>query len=369
LEFKRIKSMKPIRFVLHGGVFLCCYGLNTYVHAQSTTTSSLSSSLEKAGTVHIPAYDLPLSIYMSEEAKRAYIELNKLASETRAAGDRKEIEYMERLELAARAAYPVIIEHRIIGGVRTELITPKQGVSERNRSRVLINLHGGGFNTPISEKNELIESIPVAAVGRITVISIDYRQAPEYKFPAASEDVAAVYKDLLGRYRPQSIGIYGCSAGGVLTAESIAWFQKENLPVPGAIGIFCAGADHLHGGDSAYYAMPFLGGRPAPLHPNPIGPEDYFSNADPRDPLVSPVLYRSVLSKFPATLVITGTRDFRLSPAVYTYSRLVREGVDTELHVWEGMWHAFLYSVDTPESKEAFDITAKFFDAHLDRGS
>jgi len=62
-----------------------------------------------------------------------------------------------------------------------------------------------------------------------------YRQAPEFAFPAATEDIAAVYRELLKTYRPEDIGIFGCSAGGSLTAQSMAWFLKENLPLPGAI--------------------------------------------------------------------------------------------------------------------------------------
>jgi monoterpene epsilon-lactone hydrolase len=71
---------------------------------------------------------------------------------------------------------------------------------------------------------------PIASIGKIKVISVDYRQAPEYAFPSASEDVATVYRELLKTYKPTNIGIYGCSAGGLLTAETIAWFQKEKLP-------------------------------------------------------------------------------------------------------------------------------------------
>jgi hypothetical protein len=125
--------------------------------------------------------------------------------------------------------------------VPTKVILPKGGVSVANKGRVLINVHGGGFYAGAGAES-LIESIPVAALGKLKVITIDYRQGPEYKFPAASEDTASVYKGLLKDYKPHNIGIYGCSAGGILTAMAVAWLENEKLPLPGAIGIFGAGA-------------------------------------------------------------------------------------------------------------------------------
>ena len=83
--------------------------------------------------------------------------------------------------------------------------------------------------------------MPIAALGRIKVVSLDYRQGPEHRHPAASEDVAAAYRELLKTYRPENIGIYGCSAGGMLAGMSVAWFQRHGLPRPGAVGILCAG--------------------------------------------------------------------------------------------------------------------------------
>ena len=79
--------------------------------------------------------------------------------------------------------------------------------------------------------------MPVASLGKIRVVAVDYRQGPEHVFPAASEDVTAVYRELLKHYPAENIGIYGNSAGAVLTAMVIAWFQKEGLPRPGAIGL------------------------------------------------------------------------------------------------------------------------------------
>src|SRR6185312_14600393 len=95
------------------------------------------------------------------------------------------------------------------------------------------------------------ESIPIASIGKIKVISIDYRMAPEYTFPAASDDVVAVYRQLLKTYKPKNMGLYGCSAGGLLTAESISRFQKESLPLPAAIGMFCSGASYYQDGVSS----------------------------------------------------------------------------------------------------------------------
>jgi acetyl esterase/lipase len=115
----------------------------------------------------------------------------------------------------------------------------------------------------------------MAGIGHVKVISIDYRQAPEHKFPAASEDVAKVYQELLKTFKAENIGIYGCSAGGFLTAQSVAWFQAHNLPAPGAIGIFCAGAlSWTAPSDSAsvWQSLNILGrGRPANLLSRRVG--------------------------------------------------------------------------------------------------
>ncbi len=59
---------------------------------------------------------------------------------------------------------------------------------------MLINLHGGGFN---SDSGSLIEGVPICNLSKIPVISVYYRLAPENPFPAAVDDVVAVYRELL----------------------------------------------------------------------------------------------------------------------------------------------------------------------------
>ena len=316
------------------------------------------------GTVHVPAFDLPPSEYLSPEV----IEMTKLRAkyplpQIALTGDAKAIragteQFVAPLVEAAKARYPVTITTETIAGVRTDIVVPKEGVADQGR--VLINLHGGAFIS-CAVTCGLVESIPIAGTGKFKVVSVDYRQGPENRFPAASEDVAKVYKALLKQYKPQNIGIYGCSAGGMLTAQAMAWFQKKKLPNPGAIGIFSASAGRIGIGDSAYIAAYIDGAFPPPPWP----PFPYFKGANLKDPLISPVLYPEILAKFPPTLIITGGRGMDFSPSIVAHAKLLKAGADSNLLVGEAMGHCYIYNSAAPEARDAFDVIVKFFDKHL----
>jgi len=368
------------RFAISAGIFAAAA---VAVAAAQDAPMPAPLTVDADGTVHVPAMDVPVSSYLSPQGKAYLAEHLKQVQRPEMLVQANGVPpllagYLER----QRALFAVSREDTTVGGVHAYVYTPKEGISASNQKRVLIDLHGGGFSGCWPGCAEL-ESRPVAALGRIRIVSLDYREGPKYHFPAASEDVAAAYRELLKTYRAQDIGIYGCSAGGMLTGMSIAWFQRHNLPAPGAIGIFCAGATlgqggFGFGGDANYTAMPLGEGRAAPAHaapaPTPSSPTPksarrpglgYLADADPHDPLVAPASSAEVLSKFPPTLIITGTRGFELSSAVYTHSQLVKSGVDAELHVWEGMFHGFFYNPDVPESRECYDVIVKFFARHL----
>jgi acetyl esterase/lipase len=260
----------------------------------------------------------------------------------------------------ARKLYPVQERPMQVDGVYTEVFEPPGGVPEANAGRVLINLHGGAFMFGARTQGRL-ESIPVANVAGMKVVSIDYRQGPEHRFPAASEDVATVYRHLLKTHRPQQVGIFGCSAGGMLTAQAVAWFARHDLPQPGAVGIFCAGAGGMGAGDSAVisetFGTNFAGDRKMA----------YFEDASWEDPLVSPLEHPDVMALFPPTLVITSTRDLAMSSGLATHQRLLSQGVRSELHVYEGLIHYWFADTGLPESRQAFGLMADFFDRHLSR--
>ena len=71
------------------------------------------------------------------------------------------------------------------------------------------------------------------------------------------------------------------------------------------------------------------------------------------------------MAKFPPTLLIAGSRDSTVSSLFRTQALLSKLGVDAELHVWDGMWHAFFMDPDLPESQEVYRVVVSFFARHL----
>lgn len=356
-------------------VALSCIGaLSTDAVAQNASAPP-PVKIDPDGTVHVPAHAVPMSPFLSPEGQ-AYVTEHLLnVQKPEMLVQENGIPPLLKGYLARQnELFGVERKDITLGGVHAYEYLPKNGVSASNSKRVLINLHGGGFMGCWPACAEL-ESIPVAAMGRIRVVSLDYRQGPKYHFPAASEDVASAYRELLKTYRAQDIGIYGCSAGGMLTGMAVAWFQKHSLPRPGAVGILCAGmtlASNGFGGDAAYTTAAIGESRAPPPLPRKDASEraalGYLSGVAIDDPLAAPASSPQVLAKFPPTLVVTGTRGFELSSAVHTHSLLVKQGVEADLHVWEGMFHGFFYNVDVPESRDCYDVIVKFFDKHLGRG-
>lgn len=136
--------------------------------------------------------------------------------------------------------------------------------------------------------------------------------------------------------------------------------------MPGAVGIFCAGAGISFTGDSAYFASAANGKPiPPPGEQNPAGGIAYFDGAELDSALISPVDHPDILAQFPPTLLINSTRDFTLSGALYTHRQLRNAGVETELHVWDGLQHFFFKDMELPETHEAIRVMAQFFKSRL----
>lgn len=321
------------------------------------------------GRMALPAFTVPYSMYASPESLQRFRQVLVEGKQAPGLGggieaarsfyDRINSDRVERM----KKLYPVELSTQTIAGVGADVAEPASGIAPDNRRRVLINLHGGGFLWG-AHSGALVEAIPVAVVGRIKVVGVDYRQGPEHVFPAASDDVVTVYRELLKTYPAANIGIYGCSAGGILAGQVVARLIRDGVELPGALGTFC-GSIAPFGGDSSYVA-PALSGDPVGAGPVSITERlPYFKGADASDPLVLPANSPDLLKQFPPTLLITGTRDFAMSSVLQSQRLLTKAGAETDLHVWDGMWHSFFSDPELPESKEAYAVMARFFDKHL----
>ena len=256
--------------------------------------------------------------------------------------------------------YAVDVQSATMAGVSVRVITPPD-IPAAYRDRVLINLHGGGFN---SDSGSLTESVPVAALSKTKTFAVLYRLAPEHPFPAALEDALAVYREVLKTHKPENIGIYGTSAGAVLTGEVAAKLKQVGLPEPGALGIFSGFGDWANRGDSeALFALRGLAGHLDV--PQTRNHDEYATTTDLKDPILSPIY--SNLKGMPPTLFITSTRDLLLSGTTILHRAFLRAGDDAQLVVFEALPHAFWNDYSLPETREADEIMARFFTKNLGR--
>jgi epsilon-lactone hydrolase len=341
--------------------FLTVFAVCPLLSAQTTSPQD-TATFDKDGTAHV-ARVVPMPTTISAEARKWLENADQQPPkpEEPLAERRTHTDAWRKFDTAeALKHYPAKVEETTTAGVRTDIITPIGGESGK---RVLINLHGGGFN---SDSGSGIEGIPIANLAKIKVVSVYYRLAPENPFPAAVDDVVAVYKEELKTYPAQSIGIYGTSAGAILTGEVAVRLKQLGLPLPGALGIFSGFADYSRAGDSwQMYALNGLPGFLEPTDSNHLPDAGYVGKTDRRDPVLSPLF--ADLRGMPSSLLVTSTRDLLLSGTTIFHRALLAAGTDSRLIVFEALPHAFWYHFDLPETKEALELMAKFFDEKVGR--
>jgi epsilon-lactone hydrolase len=255
----------------------------------------------------------------------------------------------------------VTVEESTIAGVHVYIVTPTD-MPAANRDRLLVHVHGGGYVLYPGEVGAG-EAMLLAGYGRFKIVSVDYRMAPDFPYPAALDDAEAVWRALVADNDPRRMAIFGTSAGGGLTLAMVLRAKELNLPLPAAIGLGSPWSDLTGDGDSlqanAYVdnvlvANTGWAGAAAAL---------YAGAHDLRDPLISPIF--GDFTDFPPAILTSGTRDLFLSDTVRTHRKLRQAGVEAALQVFEAQSHAQFLTPFAPETEEALGEVARFFDTHL----
>ncbi|TLU74394.1 alpha/beta hydrolase fold domain-containing protein [Lichenicoccus roseus] len=343
---------------------LACLGaMLSYPLAASADDATLAPRKVPAKTLQVPTADISpgMQKLIAAPLNPAWNDQFSTGAEWRKFADHQAIK--------VNAGIPAMMQRMHVGmtastidGVRVHTITPDT-IAPENRNRVLIHVHGGCYVLFPGEAGTT-EAIMMAGFGHIKVISVDYRMPPEAYFPAALDDGMTVYRSLLKTTSPDSMGIFGTSAGGALTLEMVLRAKQLGLKLPGAISAGTPMSDATMVGDSFYTNKLVDNVLVSPTGFCQAATVVYAKGHDLKDPLISPVY--GDMHGFPPTILTTGTRDLLLSNTVRVHRALRRAGVDADLNVFEGQSHAqYQFDDRLPETKEAFTEISGFFDRHL----
>jgi acetyl esterase/lipase len=222
------------------------------------------------------------------------------------------------------------------GGVKCERVAPTGAAPGRQ----ILYLHGGGYVLGSARSHRPLVA-RLADAAHATAISAEYRLGPEHRFPAAVEDAVAVYRWMLDRGgEPEHTIIAGDSAGGGLTLATALRLKAEGLPQPAGLFVISPWADLTQSHptyDSKAADDPMIGRERLDDMA-----ADYLGEADPRDPLASPVF--GDFEGVAPILIQVGSEEALLGDSLMLAERAGHARVLVRLEVWPEMihvWHAW----------------------------
>lgn len=230
-----------------------------------------------------------------------------------------------------------------------------------NTDKVILQLHGGGYMGAVRNAYYVFAGLYNEVSHGFSVLTPDYRVAPEHPFPAALQDAVAAYQWLLDQgWFGEQIIVAGDSAGGGLAMALTMYLRDHNMPLPCGVIAMSPWTDVTASGESYttnYEKDPLFGNTRESL----IYLNDYAGEHDPMDPYISPLF--GDFRHFPPMLIQVGSIEMLLSDSVDAAAKARSQGVKVRLSIYEGMFHVFQMAyLNIPESKRAWMEAGKFID-------
>ena len=230
------------------------------------------------------------------------------------------------------------------------------------KDSVILYFHGGGyvFGDPDSHR-DIAWRLGKEAGSKVLVVN--YRLAPEHRFPAAVDDAADSYRWLLEQgFAADKIAVAGDSAGGGLAVALMVNLKNLGLKLPKVAVLMSPWVDLAMTGSS----MAANAKSDAMLSPEAMSTfaAYYLGDTNPKAPLASPIF--ADLSDLPPTLVLVGSQEVLLSDSETLVEKINTAGGNARLSVWPKMPHVFpILAAIIPEGKKAVTDMAEFLCIHL----
>jgi monoterpene epsilon-lactone hydrolase len=263
---------------------------------------------------------------------------------------------------AVGAQYPAPTDTAVVpfslGGVPAERIDAPGLAAD---APTILHLHGGGYIAgSLAFGRALCARVGRAATA--SVVSLDYRLAPEHPFPAALDDATGAYRALIGAGVPsERIVLFGDSAGGGLAYATLLALRAAGDPLPAGAVLVSPWVDlELTGASIGTKAAedPVL--TPALLA---LGAAAYAPDGA-ADSLASPL--RADPSGLPPLLVLVGTAEILLDDSLRLAERATAAGLDVTLEVGEDLVHVWPQFAQAPEADAAVARMGAWIRARFD---
>jgi acetyl esterase len=255
---------------------------------------------------------------------------------------RQQLRTMVTLMDEPAPALPRVQEVQIPGPAGAIPARLYDGAADGTARPALAYFHGGGWVQGDLETHHGLCARLAQRAG-IVVVAVDYRLAPEHKFPAAVDDCLAAYRWLRERGGEISVdtarvGVGGDSAGGNLSAVVCQLARAQGLPLPTCQVLIYPATDFAMDTPSH---REFENGHIIPRDRVLWYSQQYLrGDADKRDPRASPL--RGDVRGLPPALVITAGFD-PLRDEGHAYAEALRKGgAEVRYHEYEGQIHAFV---------------------------
>ena len=231
------------------------------------------------------------------------------------------------------------------------------GLAERNGT--LLYLHGGAWCVHLPGMYGAFAARLSAATG-MRVLLVDYRLAPEHRFPAAVDDCLTVYRALVAGPTGRPRVVAGDSAGGNLSLVTLMQARDAQLPLPACAVLLSPATDISMSGPSIRYnakADPMFSAGAGDLLPDLYGP-----GLERTLPLISPL--HGDWSGLPPLYFLAGSTEMLLDDSVRAHDRALQAGTNSRIDVWPDMPHVFPLFPLLPEAKQAIRDIVAFIDEH-----